>query len=315
MTTLKMATSDQTLIAMEKVKIASGDIESVFLHAEFCEAWDNFINKTASFYTSHDSTPHEVLMIDNQCTIPPEVISKPGTLYVGIVGVSADGTAVKTSCVIGFKISQGAMHSHATIAPELDVFQQYLAAMKAEISPINRHMIDKVDELIFATQGRVNEALGGIAEWNLDENVGKICTGDLSVELTSDASNEKELKTWSKSIPMINNGRIRLALKHSIYSFVSQGVDASNGVENDSTYIKVYVNDNVVHVINYDGGVDKNTNIDIDVVRGDVVKFEASAKCLGGSSNSVVTTKIISAAIKANIGTVYKYMDLADELE
>lgn len=315
MTTLKVATSDQTLIAMEKVKIASGDIESVFLDVEFCEAWGSFINRTASFYTSYDSTVHEILLIDDHCIIPAEVLAKPGTLYVGIVGVSADGSAVKTSAITGFKISQGAVHGYSTIAPELDAFQQYLAAMKAETAPMYHHMLGEVDELIAATQVRVNEALGGIAEWNLDENVGKICTGDLSAELTSDANNGKVLKTWAKSIPMINNGRIRLALKYSIFAFYTQGFDASKVVKNESTYIKVYVNNDVVREFNHIDGTEPDANIDIDVVRGDVVKLEASAQCVGGTSNSIVTTKIISATLKANIGTVYKYMDLADELE
>lgn len=136
MTVLKVATADQTLIAMERVKIGSGDIESVFLNVEFDDVWESFINKSASFYTSHDSTPHEVLLIDNQCIIPPEVLAKPGTLYIGMIGVSADGKSVKTSIIIGFKISQGAVHGYATITPELNMYQQYLKATKEAVSPV-----------------------------------------------------------------------------------------------------------------------------------------------------------------------------------
>ena len=136
MTVLKVATADQTLIAMERVKIGSGDIESVFLNVEFDDVWESFINKSASFFTSHDSTHHEVLLIDDQCIIPAEVLAKPGTLYIGIVGVAADGQAVKTSCIIGFKISQGAMHGYATITPELNMYQQYLKATKEAVSPV-----------------------------------------------------------------------------------------------------------------------------------------------------------------------------------
>ena len=72
MTTLPVTLGDQTLIAMEKVKIASGDIESVFLKVEFDENWAEFTARSASFYTSHDATAQEIMLIDNQCTIPAD---------------------------------------------------------------------------------------------------------------------------------------------------------------------------------------------------------------------------------------------------
>lgn len=138
MTTLPVTLSDQTLIAMEKVKIASGDIESVFLKAEFDETWADFTARSASFHTSNNPTTHEELLIDNQCTIPADYLAQPGTLYVGIIGVKADGNAVKTSSVIGFKIVQGANHAYTTIKPKLDMYQQFLNAVKAEVDPITQ---------------------------------------------------------------------------------------------------------------------------------------------------------------------------------
>lgn len=147
MTTLKVATADQTLVALEKVKIASGDIESVFLEAEFDSAWDGFINRTASFYTSNDSTPHEVLLIDDKCTIPAEVLANVGTLYVGIIGVSNDGSAVKTSSIVGYTIRQGVAHSYTTVSPELDLYRQYIKATKEELLPVILEFKNKAEAL------------------------------------------------------------------------------------------------------------------------------------------------------------------------
>lgn len=145
MTMIRVMLNDQSLIAAEKVKIASGDIESVFLSAEFDENWADFTVRTASFHTSHDSTPIEMLLTDNQCTVPAEVLAKPGTLYVGIVGATADGSAVKTSTITGFKISQGANHAYTTIAPVLSLYQQFLSAVKAEVDPIVKEAKSKLE--------------------------------------------------------------------------------------------------------------------------------------------------------------------------
>jgi hypothetical protein len=145
MTMIRVMLNDQSLIAAEKVKIASGDIESVFLSAEFDENWTDFTVRTASFYTSHDSNPIEMLLTGNQCTVPAEVLAKPGTLYVGIVGATTDGSAVKTSTITGFKISQGANHAYTTIAPVLSLYQQFLSAVKAEVDPIVKEAKSKLE--------------------------------------------------------------------------------------------------------------------------------------------------------------------------
>lgn len=156
-TTLTVTLNDQTLIAPEKVKLASGDIESVFLKAEFDDAWAEFAARSASFYTSHDSTPHEVLLIDNQCTIPPEVLAKPGTLYVGIVGVTADGSAMKTSTEVSYKISKGASHAYTTLTPEMDMYQQYLAAVMKAVSPAQDVLLARLEERIAQHEVEISE--------------------------------------------------------------------------------------------------------------------------------------------------------------
>ena len=140
MTTLNVALIDQTLVVAEKIKIASGDIDSVFLAVEFDSSWDEFTNRSASFYTSHDSRPHEPMLIDNQCVVPPEVLANPGILYVGVIGIKADGSAVKTSTYASFRIVQGAQHAYTTVSPELSLYQQYLKATKEETSPIIKAM-------------------------------------------------------------------------------------------------------------------------------------------------------------------------------
>lgn len=143
-----VATNDQILIAAEKLKIASGDINSVIFVAEFDATWDEFVNRSASFYTSHNSNPIDSLMVENECVVPAEVLANPGTLYAGIVGVTADGQRIKTTNYVGFKIIKGAEHSHTTVAPELNLYQQYLSAVMNAVSPAHEVLLARLEERI-----------------------------------------------------------------------------------------------------------------------------------------------------------------------
>lgn len=136
MTTLYLTTSDQHLITAQKVKIASGDINSVQLKATFDSLWDNYPARTAVFYTSNDETKIEVLLKNNACVIPSEVLKESCILYVGIRGVSMDGTKVKTSAIVQHKIVPGVGAGATTIEPTMDLYQQYIAAMNERVDPI-----------------------------------------------------------------------------------------------------------------------------------------------------------------------------------
>ena len=151
MTILGTATQDQILIAEEKVKLASGDVNSVKLQVNFDSAWDDFPARTAIFYTSQDSLNREMLLINNECTVPAEVLAEVATLFVGVRGVAADGMAVKTSSFVKYSIIQGAAGGH-TIKPEMDLYRQFLAAMDAKIDPIYQAYVQRIEE-------RMNESV------------------------------------------------------------------------------------------------------------------------------------------------------------
>lgn len=145
MTILGTATQDQILIAEEKVKLASGDVNSVKLQVNFDSAWDDFPARTAIFYTSQDSLNREMLLINNECTVPAEVLAEVATLFVGVRGVAADGMAVKTSSFVKYSIIQGAAGGH-TIKPEMDLYRQFLAAMDAKLDPIYQAHAQRIEE-------------------------------------------------------------------------------------------------------------------------------------------------------------------------
>lgn len=146
MTNIELFTDDQKLYFAKKVYIASGDVDSVQLHVDFDSAWDGFLVRTASFDNTAANVGIDVLMIDNQCTVPFEVLATPGTLYISIIGDSADGTKRKTSGRIKYRIDVGAELSDITLTPAMDIYQQYLAAVKAEADPIFLAMKADFDE-------------------------------------------------------------------------------------------------------------------------------------------------------------------------
>jgi len=145
MTTIQMITNDQVLIGVQKPKVASGDVNSVILHIDFDEAWDSFITKSAVFHTSKNTAIQEILLVDNECLIPAPMLAEEGILFIGVRGVTADGETVKTSTLVKYKIVQGATASQKTIYPELDMYQQYLSALKNEADPVLNAIKAEVD--------------------------------------------------------------------------------------------------------------------------------------------------------------------------
>lgn len=126
MTTINLFANDQHLTAVFKPKIASGDMNSVLLHVEFDPIWDRF-TKSAVFFTSSDETVYEMILTDGECTVPHEVLAESGTLFIGVRGVSAENSAIKTSTLVKYKVDAGApVGDGTTVDPTPDVYQQIM---------------------------------------------------------------------------------------------------------------------------------------------------------------------------------------------
>lgn len=148
MTKISLFTKDQVLLASQKVKIASGDINSVTLKVEFDEKWDDYTSKVATFDNSnYNEALPECLLVDNQCVVPWEALSVAGTLSIGIVGDAVDGKR-KTSTFIKFNILQGAKTGITTVSPSLDLYQQYIDAMVNLCDPVSKKLQSDFEELI-----------------------------------------------------------------------------------------------------------------------------------------------------------------------
>lgn len=149
MTTINLLTQGQQLINASKVVIASGDVDSVQLHVEFDSVeWNAYPTRSATFYTSNDATVYEKLLLNDKCVVPFEVLQESGILFIGVRGVSSDGEKVKTSTLVKYKISEGATAGDKTLNPTMDLYQQYLAALKTEASPALQAMAAEIRTML-----------------------------------------------------------------------------------------------------------------------------------------------------------------------
>lgn len=149
MTEIHLATEDQDLIVSKAPTLASGDINTVLIVVDFDSSWDEYEAKTASFYTSKDATVYERIFVDEMTMteglktfviVPPEVLVQKGTLFIAVKGATADGSKVKTSEVIRYKIVEGTPASKKTLFATPDLYQQYLQRMDEGLTPTRTKM-------------------------------------------------------------------------------------------------------------------------------------------------------------------------------
>lgn len=136
MTKINLITQGQQLINASKVVVAAGDINSVQLCVDFDSAWKEYPVRSATFYTSKNDTVQEMLLLNDQCIVPFEVLAEACVLFIGVRGITTDGEGVKTSSLVKYKISEGATAGDKTLTPTMDLYQQYLSAVKAEADPV-----------------------------------------------------------------------------------------------------------------------------------------------------------------------------------
>jgi len=122
-TTITARVIDQTLQIINIPKLASGGENYIRVEVSFDSLWSGF-GKTAIFYRKENQVYH-VVMVNDTCLIPREVLAEPGKLYFGILGAS--GATVRTTEVVTFNVVQGAITAGVS-QPLPDVYKQVLSA-------------------------------------------------------------------------------------------------------------------------------------------------------------------------------------------
>lgn len=127
-TIISAVCSDQSLHIAAAPILSSGGIESTLLTVEFSSHWDGF-EKTAVFYRSEDRVYH-VLMENDSCLIPREVLVDAGAFYFGVMGVC--GEKVRTCDVVRYNVRKGAVTEDTAVSdPTPDIYSQLLCRIAA----------------------------------------------------------------------------------------------------------------------------------------------------------------------------------------
>lgn len=122
-TIIKAQVIDQAMRITSLPKLASGGAEEIRVEVTFCDKWDG-MGKTAVFYRNKGKV-YQVVMVNDACVIPYEVMTEPGKVYFGVVGVK--GETVRTSEVVALTVQQGSIIA-AVPVPLPDVYAQLLTA-------------------------------------------------------------------------------------------------------------------------------------------------------------------------------------------
>ena len=159
MSTISVKAIDQQLIPTSTPSIFSGDINTDTLSAAFSDEWTGY-TKTAVFYVSEDDV-YKMLLQDDACIIPAEVLKTEGKFYLGIMGVNGD--KVLTSEVLTYSLGKGAITTDLKDTdPTPDIYSQLLASYD-EIKKMAEAWDKKVDPSIQDAINAKNQCLDAIA--------------------------------------------------------------------------------------------------------------------------------------------------------
>ena len=154
-TNINVQCTDQRLRITDQPLIASGGVNEDVVNFTFDSSWDGF-TKTAVFYQTEDAVYH-MLVVNDSCSIPHEVLAEPGYLLFGVFGVNGD--VIKTSEVLKYKIERGAITT-ATLIPDPtpDIYQQILGILatkanaEGDFELVNNITLDTATARLYLTQ-------------------------------------------------------------------------------------------------------------------------------------------------------------------
>ncbi|MBQ8248259.1 MAG: hypothetical protein IJY93_00035 [Clostridia bacterium] len=119
-----MLLTDETLVA--------GSVGVHYAEFVFDDTWDEYAVKMAVFKSDYDE--REMLIEDNRCLIPWEVLQEPGLLHVGIYGQSSEKKR-PTLWAAPKTVYPGASECEASSEPTPDKWQQAIAYIESLVSP------------------------------------------------------------------------------------------------------------------------------------------------------------------------------------
>lgn len=131
---------DQSCIAIPKSPLVAGTAEKHTAEFQFTNNWDG-LEKIAVFEAS-EGIRRVMEIIDNKCDVPWEMLSRPGFLKVGVIGVHED-TRLPTIWSPPMRIIPGAVSTHSPSGGYSKSFlEATLEACRAILAKVNEGALD-----------------------------------------------------------------------------------------------------------------------------------------------------------------------------
>lgn len=252
MSTIKIKCIEQTLQIINTPKIASGVQQVNSMQFEFCPTWEGFA-KTAVFYRNENEV-YNVLLANDECVIPNEVLQDQGRFYFGVFGIKDDlrltsevlkYDIVKGSFILGQEPEEPTPSIYEQILTQYGLIDEQYKEVKKQYENIYNDLAKTVANMPAKGFININDGEEVISIW-----VGKQAEYDALSEVEegvyyviTDAENpyeeetnqlEKEINSIKESlkpneIASIVNGGSREISKSGLYSFgvTLPGVDVT----------------------------------------------------------------------------------------
>lgn len=168
MVLLKIAVRDNKLIKVRDTLMIEDTVNGIKCHFEFRSGWSN-LKPTVVFARGHiypaTSNPQTIpasLDDNNECIVPPEIISENGEFSIGLFGEN-DTTRIVTDWLY-YKIKWGCYDvGIAPNPPTPSVYEEILGALnnKSEINHIHNEYVtrEEIDELIKENVSKATDEL------------------------------------------------------------------------------------------------------------------------------------------------------------
>lgn len=181
---VKIRCTQESLNFIRKPPLAAGNVQATRIQWTFCDSWQGFM-KTAIFARKNEK-PYHIIIQNDECTIPKEVLASRGKFYVSVIG-DRDGVRL-TSDTLEYNVNPSLATTDTLPAdPTPDVYAQIMNALNAKADNITYNAEDSTIQLVAngmpigdrITVSTSSESGVGINSVEIDSN------GDLIVKFSN----------------------------------------------------------------------------------------------------------------------------------
>lgn len=142
---VKIRCTQEHLNFIRKPPLAAGDVQATRIQWTFCDAWKGFM-KTALFARKKNDKPIPMIIENDMCIIPKEVLAKRGKFYISVFG---DRNGVRlTSDVLEYEIGPSLSVGNAIpTEPTPDIYAQIMNMLNKKADNITYDAEDSTIQL------------------------------------------------------------------------------------------------------------------------------------------------------------------------